>query len=44
MIKMLFVVYRRVARANPALEHVCLSIGQPTCERQLEALVAAGLG
>ena len=44
VIKMLFVVYRRVARANPALEHVCLSIGQPTCERQLEALVAAGLG
>ncbi|KAH8056421.1 hypothetical protein JL721_10021 [Aureococcus anophagefferens] len=43
VIKMLFVVYRRVARANPALERVCLSIGQPACERQLGP-VAAGLG
>ena len=42
VLKMLFVLYRRIARANPALEPACIQFGQATCERQLAELLMKG--
>ena len=42
VVKMLFVLYRRIARQNEHLEHICIAVGQSTCERQLGVILAEG--